>query len=140
MAGELRTRSNRLREFSDVSEVEAVLECLERHKKAPLVQKLPRQPGKRDCRYVHLFNADVSSPAPYIFRLLSSSPPNTPAPCGIDFQLCDHFEGYLNAALSVFGDVGIVPVRVLKSRSGWMAVGAVCAPGSISIIRTSVPS
>jgi hypothetical protein len=58
-AGELRTRTNRLCEFRDVAEVETVLDSLQQHKKAPLVKKLPRQPGKRDCRYVHLFSGEA---------------------------------------------------------------------------------
>ncbi|NRB42332.1 MAG: DUF480 domain-containing protein, partial [Pseudomonadales bacterium] len=58
--GELRTRSNRLCDFSDVREVEAVLTSLQQFEKMPLVQKLERQPGKRDCRYVHLFSGEVS--------------------------------------------------------------------------------
>ena len=53
--GELRTRTNRLCEFSDVSEVEEVLEKLTSHKDGAFVKKLPRQPGKRESRYIHLF-------------------------------------------------------------------------------------
>ena len=53
--GELRTRSNRLCEFSDVNEVEDVLEKLASHVNGPIVKKLPRQPGKRESRYIHLF-------------------------------------------------------------------------------------
>ena len=53
--GELRTRTNRLCEFADVNEVEDTLENLTSHKDGPFVKKLPRQPGKRESRYVHLF-------------------------------------------------------------------------------------
>jgi len=53
-AGELRTRTNRLCEFSDANEVEDVLEKLSNHKNGSFVKKLPRQPGKRDLRYIHL--------------------------------------------------------------------------------------
>ena len=52
--GELRTRTNRLCEFSDVNEVEDVLEKLASHKDGSFVKKLPRQPGKRESRYIHL--------------------------------------------------------------------------------------
>ncbi|NRB40683.1 MAG: DUF480 domain-containing protein [Pseudomonadales bacterium] len=58
--GELRTRSNRLCDFIDVKEVEAVLESLQQFEKTPLVQKQERQPGKRDSRDVHLFSGEVS--------------------------------------------------------------------------------
>ena len=53
--GELRTRTNRLCEFSDVNEVEDVLEKLTSRKDGPFVKKLSRQPGKREARYIHLF-------------------------------------------------------------------------------------
>jgi uncharacterized protein YceH (UPF0502 family) len=52
--GELRTRTNRLCEFSDVNEVEDALEKLASHKDGAFVKKLPRQPGKRESRYIHL--------------------------------------------------------------------------------------
>ena len=53
--GELRTRTERLCKFTDVSEVEAELEALS-NRDEPLVTKLPREPGKRDSRYAHLFS------------------------------------------------------------------------------------
>ncbi len=53
-AGELRTRTNRLCEFQDVKETELVLNSLADHAKGPFVQRLAKEPGKRDCRYVHL--------------------------------------------------------------------------------------
>jgi len=52
--GELRTRTNRLADFADVSEVETVLKQLLDLNGQTLVRKLEREPGKRDCRYVHL--------------------------------------------------------------------------------------
>lgn len=53
--GELRTRSNRLCEFSDVKQTEAVLERLASRASGALVVKLAREPGKRESRYQHLF-------------------------------------------------------------------------------------
>lgn len=53
--GELRTRSGRLAEFNDVSEVEAVLNSLSDFNQEQLVVKLPREPGKRENRYQHCF-------------------------------------------------------------------------------------
>ncbi|TMN87191.1 DUF480 domain-containing protein [Pseudoalteromonas phenolica] len=50
--GELRSRTNRLANFAQVSEVEQVLQDLQQQS---LVQQLPRQPGKRESRYQHLF-------------------------------------------------------------------------------------
>lgn len=54
--GELRTRSSRLAEFNNVSEVEAALDGLAND---DYVIKLDREPGKRESRYIHLF-ADLT--------------------------------------------------------------------------------
>jgi len=54
--GELRTRTNRLADFTDVNEVEAVLNQLQDLSGQTLVKKLEREPGKRDSRYVHLLS------------------------------------------------------------------------------------
>lgn len=53
--GELRTRSNRLHDFKDVLEVETCIkQLMERDK--PVLAQLPREPGKRECRYTELFS------------------------------------------------------------------------------------
>jgi uncharacterized protein len=54
--GELRTRTQRLAEFDNVNEVEAVLEKLQGLDAQPKVKKLPREAGKRESRYIHLFS------------------------------------------------------------------------------------
>src|SRR5258705_13169518 len=51
--GELRDRSERMRAFSDVEEVDACLETL-MHWEPPLATRLPRQPGMKEPRYMHL--------------------------------------------------------------------------------------
>ena len=52
--GELRTRCERMRPFADLAAVEEILvELMELD--APLVVKLPRQPGRKEQRYAHLF-------------------------------------------------------------------------------------
>ncbi|MEQ1738690.1 MAG: DUF480 domain-containing protein [Methyloglobulus sp.] len=53
--GELRNRTERLCKFGDVNEVEAELASL-MARDEPLVVKLPREPGKRESRYAHLFS------------------------------------------------------------------------------------
>lgn len=58
-AGEIRTRTNRLCDFKDVREAEQVLNDLAEHAKGPFVVKLPKEPGKRDSRYMHLFSGEV---------------------------------------------------------------------------------
>ncbi|PMH43204.1 hypothetical protein BCU68_04240 [Vibrio sp. 10N.286.49.B3] len=57
--GELRTRTNRLATFADVKEVESVLENLAVRSAGELVIKLPKESGKRDCRYQHLLSGQV---------------------------------------------------------------------------------
>ena len=60
--GELRTRTNRLADFSDVSEVENALQQLQDLNGQVLVKKLAREPGKRESRYLHLLSdVDESS-------------------------------------------------------------------------------
>ena len=58
--GELRNRTERLCKFEDVNEVEAELASL-MAREEPLVAKLPREPGKRESRYVHLFSGKPQS-------------------------------------------------------------------------------
>jgi uncharacterized protein YceH (UPF0502 family) len=54
--GELRTRTGRLCRFDDVQEAEAVLDRLMQREDGPFVDRLAREPGKRESRYVQLFS------------------------------------------------------------------------------------
>jgi uncharacterized protein YceH (UPF0502 family) len=54
--GELRSHGERLHAFSGSDEVESSLTRLA-EREEPLVEKLPREPGKREARYRHLFTA-----------------------------------------------------------------------------------
>ena len=56
--GELRSRTNRLCSFNNVKETETVLDNLALRADGPFVRKLPREAGKRESRYVHLFCDD----------------------------------------------------------------------------------
>lgn len=59
--GELRSHAgNRLCQFADVTEVEAVLTQLALREDGPFVARLPREPGKRESRYAHLFSGGVT--------------------------------------------------------------------------------
>jgi len=60
--GELRTRTERLCRFQDIHEVEATLAQLMNRDDGPFVMQLPREPGKREVRYAHLFCGDVEMP------------------------------------------------------------------------------
>jgi uncharacterized protein YceH (UPF0502 family) len=61
--GELRTRASRMAPFSEVGQVEAALESLRTREDGPFVVRLPREPGRRDSRYAHLFSGAVAVPA-----------------------------------------------------------------------------
>lgn len=51
--GELRTRADRMHAFDSVAEVEGVLQRLSEGDD-PLVRELPRRPGQRESRWMHL--------------------------------------------------------------------------------------
>jgi len=58
--GEMRSRTARLYNFSDLSEVEATLQGLTDREEGPFVVKLPRQTGRKERRYAHLFCGEVA--------------------------------------------------------------------------------
>lgn len=53
--GELRTRGERMHPFGDLAAVEEVLQELIQREK-PLITLMPRQPGRKEGRYAHLFS------------------------------------------------------------------------------------
>lgn len=57
--GELRSRAQRMHEFSDMTEVENALDALAARSDGPFVARLPREPGKRESRYMQLFCGDT---------------------------------------------------------------------------------
>jgi uncharacterized protein YceH (UPF0502 family) len=61
--GELRSRGQRMHEFADMTEVENALENLSNREDGPFVARLPREPGKREQRFMHLFSGDVENAA-----------------------------------------------------------------------------
>jgi uncharacterized protein len=82
--GELRSRASRMAAFTDVTEVEAILERLSERDGGPYVSRLAREPGRRESRYAHLFGgtiaehenskpADAQSPTPGTTSLTESS-------------------------------------------------------------------
>ena len=54
-AGEIRSRTERLYAFKDLDEVQETLSALE---DTNLVKKLPRQPGRKESRYMHLLSGE----------------------------------------------------------------------------------
>jgi uncharacterized protein YceH (UPF0502 family) len=63
-AGELRINCERLHAFADISSVEAFLHELAERQAGPLVKELPRQPGARENRWVHLLSGEPALPEP----------------------------------------------------------------------------
>ncbi|MFW0974849.1 YceH family protein [Leclercia pneumoniae] len=60
-SGELRSRAARMYEFADMQEIEQTLEHLASREDGPYVLRLPREPGKRESRYMHLFSGNVET-------------------------------------------------------------------------------
>ncbi len=67
--GELRTRANRMAPVTEVSEVETALRSLAQRPERALVVQLPREPGRRDSRWAHLFSGEID-----VAALASASP------------------------------------------------------------------
>jgi len=62
--GELRSRAERMHHFDDLSEVQSALQRL-MNREPSLVKVLPRQPGTKESRYIHLLSGEaepVASP------------------------------------------------------------------------------
>lgn len=61
--GELRSRSGRLHQFEDNQQVGQSLKALMDREGGPVVARLPRQSGRMDHEYAHLFSGDIESTA-----------------------------------------------------------------------------
>ena len=57
--GEIRGRAERLYSFGSLEEVESTLRGLMDRAAGPLVVQLPRQPGRKESRYAHLFSGEI---------------------------------------------------------------------------------
>jgi uncharacterized protein YceH (UPF0502 family) len=62
-AGELRLNCERLHKFADISSVEAFLEELAERDAGALVVEMPRLPGARENRWMHLLSGSVAMEA-----------------------------------------------------------------------------
>jgi uncharacterized protein len=56
--GEIKTRTVRLFEFSDLMQVETTLEALGTRQPDALATRLPRRPGQKEARYAHLLSGE----------------------------------------------------------------------------------
>lgn len=69
-AGELRINSERLHKFADISSVESFLNELSERSVGSLTKELPRLPGARENRWVHLLSGE---PAIEVDKIIDSS-------------------------------------------------------------------
>ena len=82
--GELRTRAARMASFSEVGQVETMLESLSSRADGPFVVRLPREPGRRESRYAHLFSGAVTIPVHTEESTLRPSAASEPAPSRLE--------------------------------------------------------
>ncbi len=86
--GELRGRSERMHHFEHLDEVQSTLQRL-MQRDPPLARVLPRQPGTKESRYMHLLSGDIEIAAP---PLSSSTPKRTSPINSSDLQRMSHLE------------------------------------------------
>lgn len=67
--GELRDRASRMHKFADTDEVERVIAHLNEYSGGALAMQIPRQPGQKEVRYIHLLSGE-----PDLAALAASSP------------------------------------------------------------------
>ncbi|MBS0388471.1 MAG: DUF480 domain-containing protein [Proteobacteria bacterium] len=78
--GELRSRAARMASFADSADVERVLEALAGRAEGAVVQRLPRQPGRREARYAQLLTGELPAE-------LTAEPVVSAAPPAADARL-----------------------------------------------------
>ena len=80
--GELRSRASRMAEISDVAQVEQALEALAQRPSGALVVRLPREPGRRESRYAHLFSGAAAADAVAAVAAAAPAEPAGAMPAG----------------------------------------------------------
>ena len=73
--GELRTHCARMAEIGDVSKIEAALAQLESRADGPFVERLAREPGRREHRYRHLFSGNAEYAETVVMEAVSITRP-----------------------------------------------------------------
>ncbi|MGZ4677844.1 MAG: YceH family protein [Acidimicrobiia bacterium] len=58
--GELKARTERLHEFADLDAVDQTLRALAEHEDGPLVEQLPREPGRKESRWRDCWQSDAA--------------------------------------------------------------------------------
>src|SRR6266446_7419362 len=96
--GELRNRADRMHTFDDLGIVQSTLQRLMK-REPPLVKVLPRQPGTKEARYVHLLSGEVEE-----WDTKSVAEPQL-APGSADGERIAHLEKEVSALRNDVADV-----------------------------------
>ena len=87
--GELRTRAERMYAFEDLESVHAALNLLIR-REPPVAKILPREPGTKESRYMHLFAGDtIPSSSPDVNRAAALAGPGSSEPNNDRIQILE---------------------------------------------------
>jgi len=97
--GELRTRAERMYAFEDLDAVHSALNLLMR-REPPLVKVLPRQPGTKESRYMHLLSGDAA-PAESASSTSESSHPHDGQTPGLSSANADRITDLENEVSSL---------------------------------------
>jgi uncharacterized protein len=103
--GELRINSERLHAFADISSVEAFLRELAERPAGALVTELPRQPGARENRWMHLLSGVPAG------REILTQPPAAGAVTPVPHELSG-LEAKLARLESEVGDLKVLVARI----------------------------
>jgi uncharacterized protein YceH (UPF0502 family) len=100
--GELRGRTERMHRFEDLTEVQSALQRLMQREPA-LAQVLPRQPGTKEARYMHLLSGDLEDSRVQDARAVQarSSIPSSSA----ESERLAHLEGKVEALRKEVADL-----------------------------------
>lgn len=101
--GELRSRVGRMYEFADMTEVETTLEGLANREDGPFVARLPREPGKRESRYMHLFSGETETLLTAVEAVTTPADPLTQRVEALEAEVAE-LKARLDSLLGHLGD------------------------------------
>jgi uncharacterized protein YceH (UPF0502 family) len=98
--GELRGRAERMYRFEELEDVHATLDRLSQHQ-PPLVAVLPRQPGTKESRYMHLLSGNLAPTEFAPARTPSSSSAADDRIASLENEVAELRRAFGNAAATV---------------------------------------
>lgn len=120
-AGELRTRAARMADIDDVAQVEAALEHLANLEAGVCVTRLPREAGRREARYAHLF---AGEPPPSALVAAATSTPSAAAANAVTGAAAAGHAGPTAAAASENARLSELELQVQELRAEVQALRA----------------